>query len=105
MDRVWIDDAAVTGLGPRLRSVNLTKLLVTNLPGDESRGLDGRDACPSYQPPLVAVKPFGWPASPVALAAAVSPSAPADGRPPSDSPGPTPCYFMLRHPKASGECL
>ena len=43
---VWIDDVSVTELGPRLRPVKVTKLLVTNVDGYEPRGLDGRAAYP-----------------------------------------------------------
>ena len=43
---VWIDDVSVTELGPRLRPVKVTKLLVTNVSGYSPRGLDGRAAYP-----------------------------------------------------------
>jgi len=41
---LWLDDVEFHDLGPRLRPVKVTKLLVTNIHGYEPRGLDGRDA-------------------------------------------------------------
>lgn len=52
---VWIDDVSVTELGPRLRPVKVTKLLVTNVPGYVPKGLDGREACPLPRAPLIPV--------------------------------------------------
>jgi len=52
---VYIDDVCVTELGPRLRPVKVTKLLVTNVEGHQPKGLDGREAYPFSQAPLIAV--------------------------------------------------
>ena len=43
---LWLDDVEFVDLGPRLRPVKLTKLLVTNVPGYRPEGPDGRDAYP-----------------------------------------------------------
>jgi len=53
---IWIDDVSVTELGPRLRPVKATKLLVTNVPNYVPQGLDGRDAYPLPRAPLIAVQ-------------------------------------------------
>lgn len=52
---IWIDDVSVTELGPRLRPVKATKLLVTNAPDYVPQGLDGRDAYMHLPAPLIAV--------------------------------------------------
>ena len=52
---VWIDDVHVAELGPRLRPVKVTKLLVTNVGGYTPKGLNGREAYPFPQAPLIAV--------------------------------------------------
>jgi hypothetical protein len=41
---LWIDDVSLTEVGPRLRPVKVTKLVVTNVDGYEPRGSDGREA-------------------------------------------------------------
>ena len=41
---LWLDDVEFVDLGPRLRPVKVTKLLVTNVHDYEPTGLDGRDA-------------------------------------------------------------
>ena len=45
----------VTELGPRLRPVKVTKLLVTNVPGYVPKGVDGRDNLPPPRAPLISV--------------------------------------------------
>jgi hypothetical protein len=50
---VWIDDVSVTELGPRLRPVKATKLLVTNVAGYVPHGLDGREDYPLPRVPLI----------------------------------------------------
>ncbi|NQT15086.1 MAG: fibronectin type III domain-containing protein [Planctomycetes bacterium] len=52
---VWIDDVTVTELGPRLRPVKATKLLVTNVDGYVPRGLDGRENLALSRVPLITV--------------------------------------------------
>jgi hypothetical protein len=52
---VWIDDVEVVELGPRLRPVKVTKLLVTNLPGYKPMGPDGREAYRLSHVPLITV--------------------------------------------------
>ncbi|NQT15916.1 MAG: fibronectin type III domain-containing protein [Planctomycetes bacterium] len=41
---LWVDDVSFTEIGPRLRPVKVTKLLVTSLPDYRPKGLDGREA-------------------------------------------------------------
>ena len=53
---IWIDDVSVTELGPRLRPVKATKLLVTNVLDYVPQGLDGRDAYPLPSASLIAVE-------------------------------------------------
>ena len=53
---IWIDDVSVTELGPRLRPVKATKLLVTNDLEYVPQGLDGRDVYPLPRAALIAVK-------------------------------------------------
>ena len=52
---VWIDDVTVTELGPRLRPVKATKLLLTNVSGYAPKGLDGRENVPLPRSPLIPV--------------------------------------------------
>lgn len=52
---IWIDDVSLTELGPRLRPVKATKLLVTNLSGYVPKGLDGRETYPMPRAPLISV--------------------------------------------------
>jgi hypothetical protein len=52
---IWIDDVQVADLGPRLRPVKVTKLLVTNVAGYTPAGLDGRQAYPFPPAPRIAV--------------------------------------------------
>ena len=52
---LWLDDVEFVDLGPRLRPVKLTKLLVTNIRDYEPKGLDGREAYRFPQAPAIAV--------------------------------------------------
>jgi len=52
---LWLDDVEFVDLGPRLRPVKLTKLLVTNIPGYEPKGLDGREAYRFPEAPSIPV--------------------------------------------------
>jgi len=52
---IWVDDVEVTEVGPRLRPVKVTKLLVTNVPGYTPKGLDGREAYPFPRAEPIAV--------------------------------------------------
>jgi len=52
---LWLDDVEFHDLGPRLRPVKLTKLLVTNVPGYRPEGIDGRDAYRFPEPPPIPV--------------------------------------------------
>jgi hypothetical protein len=52
---IWIDDVSVTELGPRLRPVKVTKLLVTNAPDYKPRGPDGRAAYRLPPVPFISV--------------------------------------------------
>jgi len=52
---MWIDDLEFHDLGPRLRPVKVTKLLVTNVPGYAPKGFDGREAYPFPKAELIAV--------------------------------------------------
>lgn len=51
---VWVDDVKVTEAGPRVRPVKVTKVLLTNLTEYVPSGVDGREAHPFPQPPVVA---------------------------------------------------
>jgi len=53
---VYIDDVSLTELGPRLRPVKMTKLLITNAADYTPKGLDGRDAYPFPPVPRITVK-------------------------------------------------
>ncbi|MBT3381506.1 MAG: hypothetical protein HN742_32645 [Lentisphaerae bacterium] len=52
---VWIDDVEFSELGPRLRPVKATKLLVTNVNGYVPEGKEGRGAYPFPTLPVVPV--------------------------------------------------
>lgn len=39
---LWLDDVSFAEIGPRLRPAKVTKLLVTNVPNYQPKGLDGR---------------------------------------------------------------